>query len=181
LCDRWEAKLVPVYLGRRDYWESFREFLGELGLAPHALAEVLDFARRKAAEVEQRTLFDGVGETLAALKARGLKLAVLSDTESRETRVRRRLAELGIEQHFDAVVTSIDIGCVKPQPEAFAAVLDRLHVSAAEAMFVGHDADELQGARQSGLTAVAFNHDDGVPANCYAKRFGDLLQLVGQP
>jgi HAD superfamily hydrolase (TIGR01509 family) len=178
LCERWETKLVPVYLGRREYWEAFREFLGELGLAPDALAEALAFARRKAAEVEHRKLFDGVAETLAALKARGLKLAVLSDTESSEARVRRRLVQLGIEQHFDAVLTSVDIGHVKPQPAAYAAALARLQVPAAEAAFVGHDVDELDGARQSGLTAVAFNHEDGVIADYYVEHFRDLLPLT---
>lgn len=134
-------------------------------------------SRQKAAEIERRTLFEGVADTLAELKARGLKLAVLSDTESQEARVRRRLAELGIEQHFDAVLTSIDIGHVKPQPEAFAAALTRLAIPAAEAAFVGHDADELDGARQSGLVAVAFNHEDGVVADYYIEHFRDLLQL----
>ena len=180
LCARWETKLVPVYLGRREYWEAFREFLGELGLAPGAMAEVLGFARQKAAEIEHRALFDGVAETLDGLKGKGLKLAVLSDTESQETRVRRRLADLGIEQYFNAVVTSVDIGHVKPQPEAFAAALARLQVSAAEAAFVGHDADELEGARQSGITAVAFNHEDGVVADCYVEHFRDLLPLADQ-
>jgi putative hydrolase of the HAD superfamily len=181
LCRRWEAKLVDVYLGHREYWEAFRDFLGERGLTADAVADVVAFSRQKAAEVEHRTLFDGVAETLAGLKAKGLKLAVLSDTESSEARVCRRLAELGIDQHFDAVLTSVDIGHVKPQPEAFAAALARLQVPAAEAVFVGHDADELEGAMQNGITAVAYNHEDGVAADHYIEHFCDLLPLTNQP
>ena len=119
-----------------------------------------------------------MAETLAALKAEGLKLAVLSDTESRETRVRKRLATLGIDRYFDAVLTSIDIGHVKPSPEAYATALRRLNVGAAETIFVGHDQDELDGARRCGLTAVAFNHDEGVVANRYIRHFDELVPIV---
>jgi putative hydrolase of the HAD superfamily len=177
LCRRWEAKLVDVYLGRREYWAALAEFLADLGLSEKLAADALDFARRQAAVVEQRTLFDGVAETLAALKAQGLRLAVLSDTESSELRVRRRLAEMGIEQYFDAVVTSIDIGHVKPQPEAFAAALHRLNAQASETVFVGHDVDELEGAMSCGLTAVAYNAEAGVPADRHIESFSELLNL----
>ena len=179
LCRRWETKLVDVYLGRREYWETFAEFLADLGLKEATVRETAAFAKRKAAEIERRTLFDGVAETLARLKTMGLKLAVLSDTESRQPRVRRRLAELGIEDCFDAVVTSVDIGHVKPDPEAYAAAMARLNVTADETIFVGHDEDELLGAMQTGLTAVAFNASDGVPADHRIERFPELLDFVG--
>lgn len=178
LCRQWEDKLVEVYLGRRDYWEAFRELIADLRLSEEAAQRVFDFAKAKAAEVEQRTLFDGVVETLAALKAAGLKLAVLSDTESREPRVRQRLAVLGIAQYFDAVLTSIDIGSVKPSPEAYMTALQRLDVSAAEAIFVGHDQEELDGAQQCGLTAVAYNHEQGILADCCIRHFPELLLFV---
>jgi putative hydrolase of the HAD superfamily len=166
-----------VYLGRRPYWEAFREFMGDLGLTDGAIDEAERFARQQAAVAEKRVLFDGVAETLAQLKARGLKLAVLSDTESREAAVRRRLADLGIERWFDVVATSIDMGHVKPQPEAFATVLRRLDVSPHEAAFVGHDVDELEGAARSGLTAIAYNAESGVPAAIHIAAFAELLDL----
>lgn len=179
LCRRWEAKLVDVYLGRRKYWDAFREFLGDLGLDEARAAKVLAFARETAAAVENRVLFDGVAETLARLKAAGLKLAVLSDTESREPRVRQRLAQLGIEAHFDAVVSSVDIEHVKPERQAFTAALARLGVPAAETLFVSHDGDELQGAKRAGLTTVAYNYSEPVPADHHIRHFSELLGLAG--
>ncbi|MEN6457566.1 MAG: HAD family hydrolase [Thermoguttaceae bacterium] len=176
-CRRWEAKLVDVYLGRRPYWEAFAEFMADLGLSPSKVEAAIAFAHRKAATVEKRVLFDGVAETLRQLKERGVKLAVLSDSESHEPVVRRRLADLGIERHLDAVVTSVDIGCVKPQPEAFAAALGQLETSASETIFVGHDVDELDGAMRCGLTAVAFNHEPGVTADRHIAQFRQLLDL----
>ena len=178
LCRRWETCLVEVYLGRREYWDAFRGFLADLGLEGDRLKRAVAFARRQTAQVEDRTLFGGVAETLARLKARGLKLAVLSDTESPEPRVRRRLAEMGIEAYFDAVVTSVDIGHVKPEPEAFEAALGRLGVEVAQAVFVGHDEDELLGAHRVGLVAVAYNAGDGVPADYHLGHFSELEAVV---
>jgi HAD superfamily hydrolase (TIGR01509 family) len=177
-CRGWEAKLVEVYLGRREYWAALTEFLAEQGLSEAAVANTIAFARETAASVESRTLFDGVAETLAALRAKGVKLAVLSDTESSEPRVRRRLAQMGIEQCFDVVVTSIDIGHVKPQPEAFAAALARLNVTADQAAFVGHDVDELDGAMQCGIAAIAYNYEPGVPGDHFIRCFSELLDIV---
>lgn len=136
---RWEAELVPVYLGRKPYWDAFGELLDAFALEAVRRAEIVAIARDKARAVEQRTLFPGVAETLAELHHRGIKLAVLSDTESREARVRERLSAMGIERFFDAVVTSVDIGFVKPMPEAFAAALGRIGIAKQDAAFVGHD------------------------------------------
>jgi len=178
LCERWEAKLVDVYVGRREYWSAFREFLDDLGLGPADAEDTIAFARNKAAGLEDRVLFDGVVETLAELHGMGVKLAVLSDTESREQRVRQRLADLHIEQYFDAVITSADIGHVKPEREAFAAAAAALGVGLQRCAFVGHDVDELAGARDAGLLAIAFNHPPDAPADTYIRHFRELKEVL---
>ena len=175
---RWEAELVPVYLGRKPYWDAFGELLDAFALEAVRRAEIVAIARDKARAVEQRTLFPGVAETLAELHRRGLKLAVLSDTESREARVRERLSAMGIERFFDAVVTSVDIGFVKPMPEAFAAALERIGIAKQDAAFVGHDEDELTGAAEFGLRTIAYNFVPGVAADDYLSEFSELLNLA---
>lgn len=175
---RWEAELVPVYLGRRPYWEAFGELLGAFSLDAGQREEIEQIAAEKARAVEKRVLFPGVAETLGELHRRGMKLAVLSDTESREGRVRERLAALEIEPYFDAVVTSIDIGFVKPMAEAFATVLGRIGVEKDEAAFVGHDEDELTGAKEFGLVAIAYNFVPGVDADHYLTDFLELLTVI---
>ena len=178
LCLRWEAKLVAVYLGQRPYWEAFEEYMFDLGLEDAGVGDAIAYARKCAKEIEKRQLFDGVAETLAALHAAGVKLAVLSDTESSEPRVRARLAELEIEQYFDAVLTSIDIGHVKPTAEAFQRALDAVGMTKDEACFIAHDDDELSGAQAFGITAVAYNYIPGVPADHYLEHFSELASLV---
>jgi len=180
LCQKWEAKLIEVYLGRREYWERLREFLFELRLKASEIEQMVAASKSKAEEIENRTLFDGVAETLNKLKQMGVKLAVLSDTESGKARVRERLARLDIEQYFDVVETSIDIGYVKPQPEAYAAVLQRLASDTHSTIFVGHEKEELQGAMDFGLTTVAFNCNKQIPATHYIKSFPELIKVVCQ-
>ncbi len=175
---RWEAELVPVYLGQKPYWDAFGELLGKFAMDAEHREQVLTIARDKARAVEERTLFPGVAETLAELHRRGIKLGVLSDTESREARVRERLVAMEVEAYFDAVVTSIDIGFVKPMPEAFTAALSRIGVEKSAAAFVAHDEDELTGAAAFGLRTIAYNYTPGVTADCYLAHFSELVDAV---
>lgn len=180
LVERWEALLVDVYVGKADYWKRLQGLLSNFGLKPDQVNELVIQARQKGKDVQVgRKPFDGVPQTLAELKDRGVKLAVLSDTESTAQKVRKGLDVLGIGRYFDMVITSFDIGFVKPQPQAFAAALDRLAVQKEQAAFVAHDEDELTGAMQFGLKAIAFNQYDGVRADIYIKHFSELSTIAG--
>jgi HAD superfamily hydrolase (TIGR01509 family) len=178
LRDQWEAKLVAVYLAKRPYWEAFEEFLHDMGLDDAGVAEGIAFALAKAKEVRQTPLYPQVADTLKTLHDGGVKLAVLSDTESPEAKVRARLTEFEINEYFDVVLTSVDIGHVKPEAEAFQRALNALGVTKERACFVAHDDDELTGALAFGITAVAFNFEPGVPADHYLDEFGQLTPLV---
>ena len=176
--ERWEALLVPVYKGQQDYWQAFADLVRSLGADPTKVEEVQAEARRIARTLPPRVLFDGVTETLRALSERGIKLAVLSDTESTEAKVRSSLSQLGIEAPFDAVLTSCDLKAAKPEPAAFDAAVSALQLDRSDCGFVGHDIDELTGAQAFGLRAIAFNHTVGAPADHYLDRFELLLDLV---
>jgi putative hydrolase of the HAD superfamily len=175
---RWEGKLVEVYLGRREYWSALTELLGELLPDNPAVENVLAFGRQMAQNVERREPFPGVVETLPLLRHQGLKLAVLSDTEHGEGRIRGILNQLGVEAFFDAVVASCDIGHCKPAPEAFRAAADRLGVPLADCAFVGHDLDELSGAQAVGMFVIAYNFEPGVPADVYLQHFNELPAAI---
>ena len=62
------------------------------------------------------------------------------------------LARLGLEQYFDAVVTSQDLGVSKPDPLAFREAMRRTSVDSGEAVMVGNDLDrDVQPAQALGL------------------------------
>lgn len=179
LVEAWEAQLVDVYRGRAAYWDRFEALMDGLGVSEARRAVVRDEARDRAASVQVgRAAFPGVAATLDRLRAAGVRLAVLSDTERRREAVERSLDELGLGGRFDAVVTSRDLGHVKPEPEAYRAAAQALGLPLEACAFVAHDVDELDGARAIGLFAVAFNHAPGAEADAYLDRFEDLTGLV---
>jgi len=94
----------------------------------------------------------GARGLLGALRARGVRTAVVSNFDGRLPSI---LEGLGLLPLLDAVVLPSEAGAAKPDPRIFAAALARLGVAAHEALFVGDDLlRDLEGARRAGLTAV---------------------------
>jgi HAD superfamily hydrolase (TIGR01509 family) len=95
---------------------------------------------------------DGVPETLDALRAAGLRLALASNAESL---LRRKLADLGLADRFDHLAISGEVGIEKPDPRFFHGALEALGVAAERAVHVG-DLFEIDvvGAHSAGLEAV---------------------------
>jgi putative hydrolase of the HAD superfamily len=91
--------------------------------------------------------------TLDELRRRGLKLGVITNGPSEMQR--HKLALLGLEHEFDAVVVSGEEGVRKPDEEIFRRALARCGVAAHEALFVGdHPVADIAGAHGAGLRAI---------------------------
>ncbi len=101
---------------------------------------------------------------LEALRNRGLRLALVSNTASPEWLLQPVLESQGLVERLDAVVLSSEVGKRKPHPAIFERALAELEVQAGEALFVGDrlDADVL-GASRVGMQTVQalwFRADD---------------------
>lgn len=107
-------------------------------------------------------LYPETEEVLAALQAKGLQLAVISNFDSR---LRGILRGLGIDGHFSAVFLSSEIGYAKPSTEIFAAALARLGIEEpARAMHVGDTLEnDALGAARAGLVAVLVDRSGKAP------------------
>jgi FMN phosphatase YigB (HAD superfamily) len=55
--------------------------------------------------------------------------------------------------------------------------LQQLGIRADQAIFVGHKASELEGARNTGITTVAINYEPQAKADFYIQNFSDLADL----
>ncbi|MEN8183583.1 MAG: HAD-IA family hydrolase [Myxococcota bacterium] len=94
----------------------------------------------------------GAAAVLRTLRSRGLALAILSNFDQRLPPL---LAALGLAAELDAVVLPAHAGVAKPDRRIFEHALTRLGVPAAEAVYVGDDADaDLAGAHGAGLAAI---------------------------
>ncbi len=175
---KWEELLIDVYEGKANYWNRFTDLLDYYGLPKREQEKLIPLAKQKALDVQkERRLFEGVQDTLKTLKTKA-KLAVLSDNESGELKVRSILNDLDIEDYFASVVTSADIGFAKPNPEAYKITAGKLGLLLENCAFVGHDVDELEGAIDAGLFAIAYNAENDVPAHKKIEHFSELLNLV---
>lgn len=85
----------------------------------------------------------GALDAVAALRARGLALAVVANWD---IGLVERLAPLGLE-----VVTSAEVGAAKPDPAIFAAALARVGVEPERALHVGNEPADEEGARAAGM------------------------------
>jgi len=126
------------------------------GLAGRTIErEQLDRANEDWDLTQRRALLDPPQTTLEMLKAlrsSGLKIGVLSNTHALESRSWDRSLLAGA---VDAVLFSYEIGCRKPDPGAYTAILDRLGVPARRSAYVGDGAnEELAGARLAGFALI---------------------------
>lgn len=110
-------------------------------------------------------LADSTHALLEALRARGLKLALVSNTASPQWLLQPMLERQGIAERVDAIVLSSEVGKRKPHPAIFERALTELDVDASVALFVGDrlEADVLGASRigMKTIQAVWFRADEG--------------------
>jgi glucose-1-phosphatase len=99
------------------------------------------------------TLDVELAEYLRLLRPR-YKTGILSNawSELRDMNVQR----FGMSDIVDYTAYSFQIGVLKPVPQSFAFILDRLGVNAAQAIFVDDFEKNIRGAQEVGMTAVRF-------------------------
>ena len=118
---------------------------------------------------------DEVRPALAALRALGLRLVVLSNANGT---LHRAFERLGLTQAFDVIFDSHDEGVEKPDPRLFHLALERSGTDASTTMHVGdlYHVD-VAGARAAGLRPVLFDVADLYP-ECDCLRVRSLTDLV---
>jgi putative hydrolase of the HAD superfamily len=139
---------------------------------------------------EPHTLLDpDVPELWAALKDRGIRIGILSNTLWSRTEHERIFARDGVLELIDGAVYTSEIPWTKPHAEAFQAALDAVGATdPAHAVFVGdRPFDDIHGAKSAGLRAVLVPHSDipviqhgpvvGEP-DAVIQRLADLLPVI---
>jgi len=135
----------------------------ELDRIAHAVAhELKDAGTRR---LWSRVL-PGVPEALAALRAAGVKLAVVSNSDGT---IEEGMRAAGLRDHLDAVFDSRVVGFEKPDPRIFEAALAALEAAPARTAHLGDlHAVDVVGARSAGVHGVLVDpfddwRDDACP------------------
>jgi HAD superfamily hydrolase (TIGR01509 family) len=102
----------------------------------------------------------GAVETLSALKARGLRLAAVSNTIQPGRFLTTNMGRWGLQGIFDVRVYSSEVGFAKPHPRIFEVALEQLGVLAANAVYVGDRLiPDVAGPHAVGMKAVLIEVD----------------------
>jgi phosphoglycolate phosphatase len=113
-------------------------------------------------------LYPKVRETLVSLREQGIKLAVVTNKESRYTQVVLNVHQLT--SMFDAVISGDTLPVKKPNPAGVAHCLSRFGVSADRALFVGDSSIDAATARNAGLPVwlLPYGYNMGQPIEACA-------------
>lgn len=98
------------------------------------------------------TAFPNVKESLIALKAAGLKLAVVSTKY--EMVLRRGLDLLGLTTYFDVILAGDHCQEVKPSPEQLQLAMSRLDVTPEECLMIGDNWQDIAAGENAGVETV---------------------------
>jgi HAD superfamily hydrolase (TIGR01509 family) len=152
------------------YWEVF--------LTAHGVASPAERAALRATILEHThevTPTPGARITLAALKRRGFLLGIITDTLYPLEWKLRWLADVA--DLLDQVTSSAVVGSRKPAPAIYLHALNQAGTTASEAVFIGHDAREIAGAKSVGMVTVAIGNEPGVAADYRIGALADLLTI----
>jgi glucose-1-phosphatase len=143
---RWIASpAVVAYerggLGTDEFGEALvREW--ELRVPPAVfLAHFTDWAR---------DFYPGARELVAEVRR---KVAAACFSNSNPLHWERNFRQYGIQDAFDACFASFELGCVKPERQAFEMVVARLGLRPSAVLFLDDTPVNVEGARAAGLQA----------------------------
>ncbi|MHB8507582.1 MAG: HAD family hydrolase [Candidatus Dormibacteria bacterium] len=148
------------------FWTEYNTIvLHQLGVATELHQALAEQIYTTAWQPQSWEIYPEVHDTLATLKSRGVRMAVISNFVD----TLHAVCDLhGLTGYFETIVCSVDVGMMKPDPRIFARTMRRLGVAPAQTWHVGDNywADVL-GARAAGMTPVLIDRDHLLPrADC---------------
>jgi len=128
------------------------EYLPEVNALAVAASVELDFTQLRGFN-DRIVVQDRMVDAVRSARRRGLLTAVVTNNVKEASAGWRQL--LPVDELFDAVVDSSEVGVRKPNPAIFAIALDRLGgVDPADAVFLDDAPGNVAGARAAGLHAI---------------------------
>jgi phosphoglycolate phosphatase-like HAD superfamily hydrolase len=143
----WDAVIKESHRGKLDHEEEMAAFLDFMGLEAGAAAEFMALVKKEG--LMKNPLFPGVRGTLAALRGRGWRLCIVSDTARTGEQIMHDVE--GIEHLIDCAYSSAEFGKIKGEgllPEVLA--IEKPD----DVWFVCHDQDELEAGLAAGIKTI---------------------------
>jgi putative hydrolase of the HAD superfamily len=139
-----------------DYAAVVRDALAADGLAlsREQAAGLLD-AIYISGEEGGKAAFPGARGVLEALLARGFRLGIVTNRAFGGERFAEDLRAAGLDVAWESIVTSVEVGYLKPHSKIFCKSLGELGLAPAEVVMVGNSlAEDVAGAQAVGIAAA---------------------------
>ncbi len=129
--------------------------------------------------------FDGVIETIKALKERGIKLGIVT-TKIGDTAL-RGLKVTQLDRYFDVIIGYDDVEHAKPHPEPVLKGMEALQAKASETLMVGDNYHDILAGQNAGVksagVAWSLKGQEALQKHnpdYMLETMGDLLDIVGK-
>ena len=164
-------KKIAEYLGREDatdklwrYFESGKQaidaYLTEIG-EEDKKAECLKIYRAQMPDI---ALYDGVVEMIEGLKAKGIKVGIITD--GRPEGQKNKIKALGLDKLIEEIIITDELGGIqfrKPCDIAFRIMQNRWRLPYEQIVYVGDNPNkDFQACRQLGMRWKYFRNEDGL-------------------
>jgi putative hydrolase of the HAD superfamily len=140
------------YERERDWWKFLVREVFSRHITFQDFEAFFDYLYIRFAEADCWRLYEEVPEILQSLKSKGLRMAIVSNWDSRLPSLCEKLA---IDSYFETMVISSIVGYEKPHPSIFRIALERTGLQPHDVLYVGDDPFlDYQAARKVGITAL---------------------------
>ncbi|MCB1954611.1 MAG: haloacid dehalogenase type II [Rhodocyclaceae bacterium] len=183
LAELWRSKQLQYTwlrgLGGRhaDFWQVTGDALdfalATLGLDAARLREPLMALYLKLGHYPE------VPDTLRALKARGLKLAILSNGSP--PMLAAAVANAGLDELFDAVLSVESVGVFKPHPSVYQLAVDALGLPTGQMCFLSSNGWDAFSAKAFGYRVLWCNRFGQAPERIPDTPDGEIRSLAELP
>ena len=182
-----DAVLAPLLAQRDDevdYAALVGAVLADLGLGGDADAARRFVAAEHAVWRVAHPLEEEVLAMLDEVRARGLRVGLVSNLFDPPDLLRETFGELGVLQRLDAVALSAEVGLRKPHPALFEHALSVLDVPPRQAVHVGDRLrEDVGGATAVGMRTIqacwyAVDDGEGPEPTARATATGDVVRIV---
>lgn len=132
------------------------------------------------------TVYEGITDLLADLRAAGVRLAVA--TSKAEPTAQRILEHFGLADHFDVIAGASLDGTRAAKAEVLAHALAQLHPLPQRVLMVGDRAHDVEGAAEHGIAAVVvgwgyggadFDEPLAAPPAAQVATMAELREVLG--
>jgi putative hydrolase of the HAD superfamily len=114
-------------------------------------------------------VFPGALEALAHLRARGVRLAMMTNGTAADQR--RKIDRFGLDRYFDRILIEGELGVGKPHPDVYTSALAALRCAPTEAWSIGDNLEwDVVGPQRLGVYGIWVDgRGSGLPADSAAR------------